>query len=187
MELNGLMDIMNMGDSGANDPIDRIFSKYKKMRTQEAIANFLGNKFIPDRQNQYADQNQALDIQMKRRSLGLPMDEDIYEDWMNRDQPESDSSFKTMFAVKGMKNTPMEHIARNKPNMFWEAMGDLGKSKESINNANQAAMNYHMNEAIADHVAGPAFFGNTMSDVKNTAKGVKNGSGFFGLLKRFHK
>ena len=64
-----------------------------------------------------ADQNAALDIQMKRRALGLPFDDDLYEESLREDKPLRTKGAVAAFGKRASELVPEPGFLKPKPHL----------------------------------------------------------------------
>jgi hypothetical protein len=85
----GMIDLLRAPDYD-NDQAklaDSVMRSYFRYRTADRAIDTIGGAFWEGAGEKRTRQNQELDIRLKRKQLGLPMDDEDYEDATNDDFP----------------------------------------------------------------------------------------------------
>lgn len=120
----GLIDMINpLGDVPGEDPatramIDHLFKRYSALKLGEDI----GGHIMPDHKRDLDIQNEELDLQLKRRDLGLPQ---------NSDELESSENNRTGFMLGGLG-----HLSQMLPTPGLEDSTQMGAFTHASKTAN---------------------------------------------------
>lgn len=116
------MSLFSMFSDQSADPVDRAFNKFY----QHKLGEELYSRFL-DPETDMRREQMELDIEYKRRQLGLPMDDDMYEDAINNDTSYPTTGTQAVFGRKLGNSIPAAGQTPDKGSML-HFMGEMGQT-----------------------------------------------------------
>ena len=172
--------LSHMLGNKSDDPIQRITDEFYTYQ----IAEELGSRFFPNERDELQMASNKLDIQLKRRQLGLPMTDDYYEVATNENKDFVPTGTKAVWGRKIADSIP-NPTHPNAPTTSMAFFGALGHNPSRHMQYEKKTLRKGLN-ALSTEAASQRAILDAMGMLQKTSKknfGTPGAKGFLGLLK----